>query len=114
MTRERLSTLGRAALPILAILSFTLGVGATIAAAGDTLGYDFVAYRNAADRLLTGRPIYDPTVDIAGPFAIFLYPPPFAVAFAPFALIPSSIGVWIWIGACVVMTVAAIVIMPVS
>jgi alpha-1,2-mannosyltransferase len=114
MTRERRSRLGRAALPILAILSFTLGVGAVIAAAGDTLGYDFVAYRNAADRLLTGRPIYDPTVDIAGPFAVFLYPPPFAVAFAPFALVPSSIGVWTWIAGCVAMTLAAIAIMPVS
>jgi hypothetical protein len=112
--REQLATLGRAALPILAILSFTLGVGATIAVAGDTLGYDFTAYRNAADRLLSGGRIYDPAVDVAGPFAIFLYPPPFAVAFTPFALAPASIGIWVWIAACVVMTVAAIAIMPVS
>lgn len=113
MDRDRLVGLGRAALPILAVASFALGVGATIAVAGDTLGYDYQAYRAAADRLLTGRPIYDPAVDVAGPFAIYLYPPPFAVAFAPFALLPSAVGVWIWTAASVVMTVAAIGILPV-
>ncbi len=51
----RWSGLARAALPIVALLSFAGGVGLTIAAAGDTLGYDFLAYHQAAERLLAGR-----------------------------------------------------------
>lgn len=110
----RLAVLLRAALPILALLSFGLGVSSTIAVAGDTLGYDYQAYVAAAERLIVGRPLYDPNVDVAGPFAIYLYPPPFAVAFVPFALLPDSIGLWLWIGACVAMTAGAIALMPVS
>src|SRR6185503_3388257 len=49
------------------------------------------------DRLLHGLPLYDPNVDVAGPFAIYLYPPPFAVAFVPFALLPAQVGLWVWI-----------------
>jgi hypothetical protein len=109
----RLASLGRAALPILAVISFALGAGVTIAVAGDTLGYDYQAYFTAADRLLHGDALYDPAVAVAGPFAIYLYPPPFAVAFVPFALLPGSTGVWIWTAACVAMTVAAIGILPV-
>lgn len=110
---DRLTSLGRAALPILAVVSFVLGVGATIAVAGSTLGYDYQAYFTGADRLLHGQALYDPAVDVAGPFAIYLYPPPFAVAFVPFALLPPAIGLWIWIAACVGMTAAAIAILPV-
>jgi hypothetical protein len=109
-----LDRLGRAALPVLAILSFAVGVGSVIAVAGDTLGYDYQAYAGAADRLLHGLPLYDPNVDVAGPFAIYLYPPPFAVAFVPFALLPAQLGLWLWILAGVAMTVAAIAILPVS
>jgi len=114
MDSARLARLGRAALPVLAVLSFGLGVASTIAVAGDTLGYDFQAYAGAADRLLRGVPLYDPTIDVAGPFAIYLYPPPFAVAFIPFALLPASVGLWLWIAGCVAMTVAAIAILPTS
>jgi alpha-1,2-mannosyltransferase len=64
--------------------------------------------------LLHGLPLYDPNVDVAGPFAIYLYPPPFAVAFIPFAMLPSQLGLWIWILAGVAMTVAAIAILPVA
>ncbi len=109
---ERLARLGRAALPILAITSFGVGVGATIAAAGDTLGYDYQAYLTAAQRLLSGEPLYDRSIDVAGPFAIYLYPPPFAVAFVPFALLSPAAGLWIWIALCVAMTVVAIAILP--
>ncbi len=114
MDPARLDRLGRAALPVIAILSFVAGVGSTIAVAGDTLGYDYQAYAGAADRLLHGLPLYDPNVDVAGPFAIYLYPPPFAVAFVPFAVLPAQIGLWLWILAGVAMTVAAIAILPVG
>lgn len=105
--------LAPAALRILAILSFGVGAATTVAFAGDTLGYDYQAYAAAAARLLHGQSLYDPTVDFAGSFAIFLYPPPFAVGFIPFAVLPSSAALWLWIAACVVMTVTAIAILPV-
>jgi hypothetical protein len=114
MDAARPERLVRAALPVFAILAFALGVVSTVAVAGDTLGYDFQAYTSAADRLIHGLPLYDPSVDVAGPFAIFLYPPPFAVAFVPFALLPAQVGLWLWIGGCVAMTAAAIAILPVN
>ncbi len=110
---ERMTSLGRAALPILAILSFAVGVAATIAVAGDTLGYDYQAYVTAAERVLRGQALYDPTVNVAGPFAVYLYPPPFAVAFVPFALLPASAGLWLWIAGCVAITLAAVALLPV-
>jgi hypothetical protein len=114
MDPARLDRLGRAALPVLAVLSFVVGVGSVIAVAGETLGYDYQAYAGAADRLLHGMPLYNPNVDVAGPFAIYLYPPPFAVAFVPFALLPAQLGLWLWILAGVAMTVVAIAILPVG
>jgi hypothetical protein len=59
------------------------------------------------------QPLYDSTVDVAGGFAIFLYPPPFAVAFVPFALMGPA-GVWVWTGFLVACVVGAIALMPVS
>jgi hypothetical protein len=111
---DRAVLLARAALPILAVLSFALGVTGVIAAAGETLGYDYQAYAAAAQRLLDGQPLYDPNVDVAGPFAIYLYPPPFAVAFIPFALAPAPLGLWAWIAASIAMTAVAIWLMPVG
>ncbi len=114
MDAARRARLGRAALPLLAILSFGVGVASTIAVAGDTLGYDFRAYAAAADRLIHGQPLYDLSVDVAGPFAIYLYPPPFAVGFIPFVLLPSPVGLWVWIAGCVAMTLVAIAVLPTS
>lgn len=103
----------RAALPIVATISFLGGVAVVLAFARDTLGYDYQAYVGAASRLLDGRPLYDTAVDIAGPFAIYLYPPPFAVAFIPFAVLPSSIGVALWTALSIAMVAGAIAILPV-
>ena len=110
---SRLGSLGRAALPVLAIVVFALAVGATLAVAGDTLGYDYRAYVGAAQRFLDGGQLYDPSADVAGPFAVFLYPPPFALAFVPFALAPDLAGTWAWIILSVALTVGAIALMPV-
>ena len=59
MTIDRLAGLGRAALPVAAILVFIGSVAATVASAGETLGYDFLAYHQAAVRLLDGQSLYD-------------------------------------------------------
>ena len=85
-------TRARASLPPIAIVVFVATTLAILASAGDTLGYDYQAYVQAAQRLLDGQPLYDPAVDVAGGFAIFLYPPPFAVAFIPFALLGTGRG----------------------
>jgi hypothetical protein len=94
-----------------ALLAFTLG--AVLANAGPTLGYDYQAYAHAARRLMEGRPLYDPNVEIAGGFAIYLYPPPFALAVAPFTLLPGSWGTWAWLGALVAAFMAGTAILPV-
>jgi hypothetical protein len=88
--------LARAALPIVALLVFIGGTAAIAWAARDTLGYDFQAYAQAANRLLAGQPLYDPSIDVAGGFAIFLYPPPFAVLMIPFTWLPAGAGPTTW------------------
>jgi len=106
-------TRARAFLPPVAIVVFVATTLAILASAGDKLGYDYQAYVQAAQRLLDGQPLYDTGVDLAGGFAIFLYPPPFAVAFVPFALLGSA-GVWVWTGLLIACVVGAIALMPVS
>jgi len=106
-------TLLSAALPIVALGAFIIVTGAIAMAAGSLLGYDFQAYIQAADRLLASQPLYDPTVAVAGPFAIYLYPPPFAFAFIPFAILPDHAAIAAWtilLGAAVVL---AALLMPV-
>ena len=106
--------LARAALPILAIGTFGLTTLAILATAHGTWGYDYQAYAHAAQRLLDGQPLYDPTVDLAGGFAIFLYPPPFAVALVPFALLGDPAGLYAWTALLIGCVVAGIALMPVS
>ncbi len=102
----------RAFLPPAAIAVFVATTLAILASAGATLGYDYQAYVQAAQRLLDGQPLYDPAWRPRG-FAVFLYPPPFAVAFVPFALMGSA-GLWVWTGLLVACVVGAIALMPVS
>ena len=71
MDRDALDRLARAGLPVVAILSLALGVGATLAGAGDTLGFDFLAYHQAAVRLLGGQPLYDMSYTETGGFGLF-------------------------------------------
>ena len=106
--------LARAALPVLAILVFAGLIVAILATAGATWGYDYQAYAHAAQRLLDGQPLYDPGVDLAGGFAIYLYPPPFAVAFVPFALLGDPAGLYAWTALLIACTVAAVALMPIS
>jgi alpha-1,2-mannosyltransferase len=87
---------------------------AILGAAGSTLGYDFQAYAQAAERLLAGQPLYDPAVDVAGGFAIYLYPPPFALAVIPFALLPDPVGTWAWIGALMACFLVGTALLPVD
>jgi hypothetical protein len=103
----------RAALPVVAVVAFAGTTMAILATAGSTLGYDYVAYVGAARRVLDGAPLYDASVDVAGGFAIFLYPPPFALALVPFALLPGDLGLWLWEGLAIVSFLAGVAILPV-
>jgi alpha-1,2-mannosyltransferase len=103
----------RTALPVVAVIAFAGTTIAILATAGSTLGYDYRAYVGAAQRALDGAPLYDPSVDVAGGFAIFLYPPPFALALVPFALLPADLGLWLWQGLAIAAFLAGVAILPV-
>lgn len=102
-----------AALPIVAVLVFVVSLAAVMNAAGTTLGYDYQAYVHAARRLLDGQPLYDTAVDVAGGYAIYLYPPPFALAMVPFAILPESAGLWAWLGLLAVAFLLGVALLPV-
>jgi hypothetical protein len=99
--------------PFLAVALLALTTGAVLASAGATLGFDYQAYAQAAQRLLDGRPLYDPNVDVAGGFAIYLYPPPFALVLVPFTLLPGSLGTWAWLATLMAAFLAGTAILPV-
>ncbi len=101
------------ALPVVAVVVGVAVVGAVLASAGSTLGYDLYAYVHAAERLLEGRPLYDPAVDVAGGYAIFLYPPPFALLAVPFVPLTAAFGPWPWIGLLVACFALGVAILPV-
>jgi len=100
-------------LPVVAVVVFAVTTLAILATAGSTLGYDYQAYVGAAHRALDGTAIYDKTIDVAGGFAIFLYPTPFALALIPFALMPDQLGLWLWEGLAVGSFVAGVALLPV-
>ena len=92
---DRRRRLGRAALPVLAIVVPIVTVVAILVAAGNTLGYDYLMYDSAARRLLAGRPLYDLSFTAPGPNGLFDYPATFILAVLPFAatLSPSAAAV---------------------
>jgi alpha-1,2-mannosyltransferase len=90
-----------------------LTTGSVLASAGATLGYDSHAYLLAGQHVLNGSALYDPGVDVAVGYGVFLYPPPFALAAVPFALLPSPVGLAAWIGALMAAFVVGTVILPV-
>ena len=105
----------RAALPIVAVLVFVVVSAGSLwaGALAGTLGYDFLAYQHAANRVVSGLPLYDPGIQQAGGFGLFLYPPPFALALIPFALAPDQLGLWLWEALAVAAFVAGVAVLPV-
>jgi alpha-1,2-mannosyltransferase len=111
---SRWPRLARTALPIVAVLSFVAGVGLTLAAAGDTLGYDFLAYHQAVERLLAGEPLYDMSFTESGGFGLFYYPPTFAPLILPLGLLSAMTATWVWIGGSLLAFLAGVAVLPVS
>ncbi|MFL5675181.1 MAG: glycosyltransferase family 87 protein [Chloroflexota bacterium] len=103
----------RIGIVIAAIVAFELIGLAFVSLGVKNLGYDFEAYLRGASRILHGEPLYDVNVNVAGGFAIFLYPPPFGLAFAPFGLASRTFALWQWESLLVASLVTAIAILPV-
>ncbi len=116
MDPSALSRLGRTALPIVALLVFATVVGLTIRAAiaADTLGYDFLAYHQAAVRLLNGEPLYDMSYATTGGFGLFYYPPTFAPLILPLGLLSATTAVYLWTAGLVASFAVGTAILPVS
>jgi hypothetical protein len=110
----RLGRLGRTALPIVAILVFAGVVGSTVAVAGETLGYDFLAYHGAAVRLLHGQPLYDMGFRTTGGFGLFYYPPTFAPLILFFGLLSATTAVWAWTALLIASFGVGTAILPIS
>jgi alpha-1,2-mannosyltransferase len=106
--------LGRAALPIVAIAVFAAGVGLTLAVAGDTLGFDFRAYYQAARRLLDGGPLYITDFAAIGPFGLYLYPPTAILLVLPLALLTETTAVLTWTALMIAAFALGVLVLPVS
>ena len=106
--------LGRAALPIVAILVFAAGIGVALAVAGDTLGFDFRAYYQAARRLLDGGPLYITDFTAIGPFGLYLYPPTAILLVLPLALLTETTAVLAWTALMVAAFAVGVLVLPVS
>jgi hypothetical protein len=102
------------ALPVVAIVAAVVVVGAVLASAGPTLGYDTHAYLDAARRLLDGGPIYDTTIDRAGAAGLYYYSPPFTLLAVPFALLPAPLDVVAWAAGLIAAFAIGVAILPVA
>ncbi len=101
-------------LPIVALVVAVVVVGAVLASAGSTLGYDTRAYLDAARRLLDGQPLYDTSIEQAGGAGLYYYSPPFTLLAVPFALLPAPLDVAGWTLAIVVAFGLGVAALPVS
>ena len=104
-------------------ITYALGLGIAVvyaaliirsSAAVGTLGYDYLAYDLAVDRLLAGQPIYDATAQEFGPFGLFFYPPPFLLLVLPVALLPQELAIWTWTVLLTAASLAAVAVMPIA
>jgi hypothetical protein len=114
MDRDAPARLARTALPVVAVLVFAGSLAATLAVAGDTLGYDFRAYHQAIVRLLDGQRLYDMSYTQTGGFGLFYYPPTFAPLLVPFGFIGESLAIGIWIAISIVAFLVGVAVLPVS
>jgi hypothetical protein len=96
---------------IVAVTGLYLAFG--LLTASRTLGCDFLAYHNAAQRLLAQDPIYDLSITRTGGCGLYQYPPPFVLIALPFSLLGFGWGTWAWIGFLVACFVGGALLMPV-
>jgi alpha-1,2-mannosyltransferase len=102
-----------AMLPIAALVVFAGFTVLALAVAGNTLGYDFLAYHAAAARLLNGGAGYDLGYDAIGEFGLFLYPPTFLPLVLPFGALDPMVATWAWIALLLAAFGVGVALMPV-
>jgi alpha-1,2-mannosyltransferase len=98
----------------LLVLAVVLGGTLWAASGAGTLGFDFLAYHQAANRVLAGERLYDPAVQQTGGFGLFYYPPPFILAILPLAPLDPTIATWTWVGLSLAAFLGGVAFMPVS
>jgi len=101
-------------LPVAAVVVGVAVVGAILASAGPTLGFDARAYLDAGRRLLAGSVVYDTSIAQAGAAGLYYYSPPFTLLAVPFGLLPAPFDVLGWIGAILVAFGLGVALLPVS
>ena len=111
-------------LPVAAVAVFPLCVGFVVWSGilAGTFGFDFLAYHQAATRLLAGLPLYDPALKSlhassagdVGAVVPFLYPPPFALAITPLATLSAAAASVVWLGLSLIALVGGIWLLPVT
>jgi alpha-1,2-mannosyltransferase len=101
-------------LPIVAVVLAAVVVGAVLASAGATLGYDTRAYLDAGRRLLDGQLLYDTSIERAGAAGLYYYSPPFTLLAVPFALLPGPFDVAGWTLGIVLAFGIGVAVLPVS
>jgi alpha-1,2-mannosyltransferase len=114
MTSSEPRGLLAALLPVAAIGVVVLFVGATLAVAGDTLGFDYLAYHAAARRVLDGQPLYDMGFEAIEGWGLFYYPPAFLPMILPFGLLDPTAATWLWIVLGLAAFFVGVAILPVS
>jgi hypothetical protein len=102
-------------LPPIAVATFALVAGVVVwsGVASGTLGFDFLAYHQAAARVVAGQPLYDVSVQQTGGFGFFYYPPPFILLILPFALLSPAPATWLWLALSIAAIAGALWLMPV-
>jgi alpha-1,2-mannosyltransferase len=114
MTSSEPRNLLAAILPVAAIASLVIFVGATLAVAGDTLGFDYLAYHVAARRIFDGQPLYDMGFEAIKGWGLFYYPPLFLPLILPFGLLDPTVATWLWTAIILVAFFIGVAILPVS
>jgi alpha-1,2-mannosyltransferase len=100
-------------LPPVAMGAFALVVGGVIWASQGTFAFDFLAYHQAAERVLAGERLYDTSFEQTGGFGLFYYPPPFVLPILPLALLDGGVASIVWVGVLLAAFFGAIAVLPV-
>jgi Glycosyltransferase family 87 len=101
-------------LPVVAIGVLVVVIGAILASAGSTLGFDARAYLDAGRRLVDGKVVYDTSIAQAGAAGLYYYSPPFTLLALPFSLLPEPFDVLGWLAAILAAFGLGVALLPVS
>ena len=101
-------------LPVVAVVVLVVVVGAILASAGSTLGYDARAYLDAGRRLVSGTAVYDTSIVTAGAAGLYYYSPPFTLLAVPIGLLPAPFDVVAWLATILAAFGLGVALLPVS